>query len=190
MNLRKTIESAKALSDDPKEFYYLATRSNACVGDFFAVFGSFIQEDKYVETFNVFYSKIFEKTNMQRLCTQDVLARVKTLNTGKLEQIPDLKDAVDADGNITIYRGIHEYSRSNRAALSWALDRNVAEYFSIQNDVRKAPEVYKAKVKIADVITYIDRMMIRQTDVREVLVEYKNLQKIHGNKRVFRSLPE
>jgi hypothetical protein len=183
MDIKMIIEEVKAIRDDPVAFSDLAKAHSYCPGSFFATLGGLMQEEKYVDTFNLMYASITNKTGFRRIRREDILNRVKTFNSGKLEEIDAIKNAVDAMGDITIYRGQNDYSSHYRRALSWTLKRDSAIWFSRWYTPPGNSVVYKAKAKINDLITFID-----DCGEDEVLIEYSNLQRIQGNKRVLREI--
>jgi len=189
MNILSIIDEVKVISDNPHEFYILAKKYNTCLADFFCVFGAFMDDDCYVQTFLLMYSKIENRNMLRRICDNTILERVKTLNSGKLAKIESLKSAMDEGGYITIYRGENKSSRRYKVALSWTLDKRVAKLFSKRYNAEN-PVIYMAKVHIDDVIAFIDDTEIEGLNEQEVLVEYKNLRKAKRNKRVFRVITD
>jgi hypothetical protein len=87
------------------------------------------------------------------------------------EAIQNLKEKVNGKKLITIYRGEGEKSTHYEDAFSWTIDKKVATFFA--NRFRDKGKVYKAQVKIDDIIDYLDGR-----SESEVLVRSKNLQNI------------
>lgn len=98
-----------------------------------------IPDDMLVDVFKSVYCKIDYNCNYIDI---EILKRVKKLNNYK------------SNKTITIYRGHGTYSPDIDKVYSWTTDINVAIKFAL---MRKTPHcIYKAKVRLKDIVTKID----------------------------------
>jgi|GEM_PF-2206674 len=92
-----------------------------------------------------------------------------------------LQQLTDENGYLTIYRTDHKGSSSLKQALSWSLDENQAELFTIRYSVHtgdKNYQIHTAKVKINDIISYCN-----DRNEQEIVVRFSNLEQLTTTKR-------
>ena len=97
---------------------------------------------------------LFQSAEPSHLMSQDEL---NTLN--------------DLDSTVTVYRGVTSFNAKNVKALSWTLDRNVAEWFASRFD--EDGTVYQAQIDKPHIYAYFDGR-----NESEVIVDPKYLMDI------------
>lgn len=83
------------------------------------------------------------------------------------ENLNAINEYIDADGNITIYRGSNSESSEIETALSWTLKRDIAYFFANRYDGEGT--IYQAKIKPENILAYID------SSESEILTFYDNI---------------
>lgn len=104
----------------------------------------------------------YQITQLLLKCKKDTL-----MNTTELSIYNNLPDQV------TVYRGIPNINKNNEHALSWTLDKSIANKFALNFDINGSKEnqnnsiVLTKKVNKKDIICYFD-------DEKEVLINTYN----------------
>ena len=83
----------------------------------------------------------------------------------------ELKTLNDLDATVTVYRGVTSFNAKNVKALSWTLDRSVAEWFATRFD--EDGTVYQARIDKPHIYAYFDGR-----NESEVIVDPKYLMDI------------
>ncbi|MED3962830.1 metal-dependent phosphohydrolase [Niallia taxi] len=120
----------------------------------FQLFFNDIPEDSLFKIFRYVYSNI--EYNFTDICPI-IIEKIFIVRTKSKEyqmSLKRLKEKTNGSSNITIYRGESTRSTPLNKALSWTLDKKTAQFFA--NRFGSSGIVYKAKVKVDNVLDYIE----------------------------------
>ena len=83
----------------------------------------------------------------------------------------ELNTLKDLDSTVTVYRGVTSFNAKNVKALSWTLDRSIAEWFASRFD--EDGTVYQAQIDKSHIYAYFEGR-----NESEVIVDPKYLMDI------------
>jgi hypothetical protein len=147
---------------ETKEIYFLKTLRKKDYSKYFCImderirvmminreFRTIPHEQKY-DVFVHVYSSIDHGFNM---LSKNIFYDVKKFMPKSIKS--EIRKLANADGYITIYRGMTEKSTSINIANSWTMSLDVAKFFAKRFN-SESPHIYKAKINYKDVFAYIN----------------------------------
>lgn len=109
--------------------------------------------------------------NDPNLTQHELLSMFQSAESKHLMSQAEMNTLDALDATITVYRGITSYNAKNVKALSWTLDRNVAEWFATRFD--EDGTVYQAQIAKSHIYAYFNGR-----NESEVIVDPKYLMDI------------
>lgn len=123
-------------------------------------------EQKYVV-----FDSVFTDSEYDYIIPMKMETEIRFLRPAGVEE--ELRRRADADGCLTIYLGVNDWTMEVEKTMPWTLSKERAEWFARRSDLEKKARVNTARVHIDDVITWTDS---RNEDA--VLIRYENLKGI------------
>ena len=109
--------------------------------------------------------------NDPNLTQRKLLSMFQSAEPRHLMSQDELNTLDELDATVTVYRGVTSFNANNVKALSWTLDRSVAEWFATRFD--EDGTVYQAQIEKSHIYAYFDGR-----NESEVIVDPKYLMDI------------
>ena len=113
-----------------------------------------------------------------RLIKTDIVEEVRKYNHADTVDNEELKSLIDENGYLTIYHG--HCKQTLRGSYSWTTNYDTAKWFGARHALFSHSEQYyivTGKVKLTDIITYINdrderEVLVKPSDVKDKKKEY------------------
>ncbi len=139
---------------------------------FFKYTKDFVSADDYSEFLAEMWTMVEFVNQDKNISPQEFIPIFKKANKEVLMEENDMDVYRSFPDEVTVYRGINA-TRGSIKALSWTIDKSVAEFFANRFDTTGSGIIYSASIKKKDILAYFNTR-----EEKEVLVDFRKLYNI------------
>lgn len=151
------------------QIYIMVTKSYAL--GFLKYAAPFLSEQDFASVLADAWTRTEAPNNDPNLSKRDLLSMFKSTDPALLMDSDDYHQFLSLDNTITVYRGVTSMNAKNIKALSWTLDRDIAEWFA--HRFGENGSVYEAQIQKEYIYAYFG-----SRNESEVIVDPKHLKGI------------
>lgn len=159
-----------------KDFYHILSKHikarNIKYIFYFAKYWKYIPDEYFYDLYKEIMCDVKRNDYFKELFGLNIEKRIKSFNKNDTTYNTYLKEKLDENGYLTIYRGHTDYILRNTA--SWTLNKNFAHWFGKRYAILNSQNgyyVYTAKVSLKDIFTYLN-----DKNEEEIVVTAKHLK--------------